>query len=336
MIYLTDNYLIKFDKIDFVPDLFLLIFIISFFSILIFLIKPSLLSKWFKLNFSRKKILGVFGGLSLLSFILFGITAPEIEQELENNPSQETVALGDSLESTQKATESEIEVKEEEQFLVTRVIDGDTIEIEGGDRLRYIGIDTPETKHPNKVVGCYGKEAEAKNKDLVEGKKVKLEKDVSETDKYGRLLRYVYLDGIMINELLVKEGYAQASSYPPDVKYQDKFNEAEKQAREEERGLWGEVCNPPPSPTLFQTSPTSAPIYIPKPTEVSSQPVVVETTKSVLVVPPVNNSYSCDCKKTCPQMSSCEEAYYQLNVCGCSVRDGDDDGVPCETICPGG
>ena len=295
--------------------LFLLLFFVSFFSIFVFLIKPSLLTKWFKLDFSRKKILGVFGGLSFLTFILFGITTPEVEQKAEISH-QEVSALEESLETTQEATQVEVEIKEEELFLVTRVIDGDTIEIEGGDRVRYIGIDTPETKHPSKPVGCYGKEAEAKNKDLVEGKKVKLERDISETDKYGRLLRYVYLDEVMINELLVKGGYAQASSYPPDIKYQDQFNNAEKQAREAERGLWGEVCNPVllPTPTLVPTS-------IPKPT----------------VAPlPTTDSYGCNCSKTCSQMSSCDEAYYQLNTCGCSVRDGDDDGVPCENICHGG
>lgn len=80
---------------------------------------------------------------------------------------------------------------------VVRVIDGDTIEIEGGDRVRYIGIDTPETVDPRKPVQCYGQEASNKNKELVEGKTVELEKDVSETDKYGRLLRYVWLGDML-------------------------------------------------------------------------------------------------------------------------------------------
>src|SRR4030042_2567140 len=80
-----------------------------------------------------------------------------------------------------------------EGILVTRVIDGDTIEIEGGQKVRYIGIDTPEKVDPRPSVQCYGKEAAAKNKELVEGKRVRLEKDVSETDKYGRLLRYVFV-----------------------------------------------------------------------------------------------------------------------------------------------
>ena len=335
MIYI-DSFLNKSDKIDLVSDLFLLAFLIFFISIFVFFIKPSLLNKWFKLNFSRKKVLAVFGGLSLLTFVLFGITAPDVEPITEDNY-QDIKTLEESQQPTQHTIESEVE--EEKTFLVVRVIDGDTIEIEGGEKVRYIGINTPESKDPRKEVECYAKEAESKNRDLVEGKKVVLEKDISETDRYGRLLRYVYLDGVMINELLVREGYAQASSYPPDVKYQDRFNEAEKQARAEQKGLWGEVCNPSPSPTLVPTivpRPTAIPTYVPKPTAIPTQSTPIKTTEPVLVVPQVNNSYTCDCKKTCPQMSSCEEAYYQLNVCGCSVRDGDDDGVPCETICPGG
>lgn len=76
---------------------------------------------------------------------------------------------------------------------VKRVVDGDTIELENGERLRYIGIDTPETKHPTKPVQCYGEDAYQINKKLVEGKTVKLVKDISEVDKYKRLLRYVYV-----------------------------------------------------------------------------------------------------------------------------------------------
>lgn len=122
---------------------------------------------------------------------------------------------------------------------VTRVVDGDTIEVEGGTKIRYIGIDAPETVDPKRPDGCFGKEASEKNKELVLGKNVLLEKDVSETDKYGRLLRYVYVGDTMINDELVREGYAQVSTYPPDVKYQDKFLDSEKYAMENNLGLWG-------------------------------------------------------------------------------------------------
>jgi micrococcal nuclease len=127
-------------------------------------------------------------------------------------------------------------------FKVTRVIDGDTVEIETGETVRYIGIDTPETKHPDKGVECFGREAAEKNQELAEGRRVTLEKDVSERDRYGRLLRYVYADGLFINEVLVREGYARTASFPPDVKYQELFRRAEQEAREAGRGLWGAAC----------------------------------------------------------------------------------------------
>lgn len=125
-----------------------------------------------------------------------------------------------------------------EQALVARIIDGDTIELSDGRKVRYIGMDTPETKHPAKGVECFGQQAAQKNAELVVGKTVQLEKDVSETDRYGRLLRYVWLEGQMINSVLVSEGFAFARSYPPDIKHQAEFRVAEGQARDQQKGLW--------------------------------------------------------------------------------------------------
>ena len=116
--------------------------------------------------------------------------------------------------------------------LVTRVIDGDTIEIEGGYRVRYIGIDAPEKAEP------YYWEALQANRDLVEGKKVWLEKDVEDRDRYGRLLRYVWVDNTMVNAELVRLGYAYSYSYPPNLKHQTYLLQMEREAREHKRGLW--------------------------------------------------------------------------------------------------
>jgi micrococcal nuclease len=139
-----------------------------------------------------------------------------------------------------------------ETALVSRVIDGDTVELSNRDYVRYIGADSPETVDPRKPVQCFGVEATRRNKELVEGKSVRLEKDVSDRDKYGRLLRYVYLqDGTFVNLELIKEGYAAASIFPPDVKYADVFNAAEKEARGLKRGLWN-------SCPLFGSPATSA------------------------------------------------------------------------------
>jgi micrococcal nuclease len=118
---------------------------------------------------------------------------------------------------------------------VERVIDGDTIIVDGGWRVRYIGIDAPEL-HPE--AEYYGTEAWQANRELVEGRRVRLEKDVSDKDRYGRLLRYVYVDGVLVNAEMLKGGYAHACSYPPDLKYQESFEELERQARETGRGLW--------------------------------------------------------------------------------------------------
>lgn len=122
-----------------------------------------------------------------------------------------------------------------EMAKVTRVIDGDTIIIEGNYRVRYIGINAPEI-HPE--LEAYGIQAWQANRQLVEGKQVRLERDVTETDKYGRLLRYVYVDDVFVNAELVKQGLAEAKAYPPDTKYQDYLEQMETEARLAGRGMW--------------------------------------------------------------------------------------------------
>lgn len=123
---------------------------------------------------------------------------------------------------------------------VTRVVDGDTIELETGERVRYIGVDTPETVDPRKAVQCFGREASAFNKQLVEGKSVKLVADVVNKDRYGRLLRYVYLsDGTFVNLKLAQDGYARPLTIPPDVHFSKDFVAAAHEAQEAGRGLWG-------------------------------------------------------------------------------------------------
>jgi len=143
-----------------------------------------------------------------------------------------------------KEKENTPPVKElpEGQYKVTRVIDGDTIVLETGEKVRYIGINSPEMNSKNRTTKCFAEKSLDKNKELVEGKIVKLEKDISETDKYDRLLRYVFVDGMFVNEYLVREGYAKVSTFPPDVAYQETFLQAERISREEKRGLWGKVC----------------------------------------------------------------------------------------------
>ena len=118
---------------------------------------------------------------------------------------------------------------------VVRIIDGDTIEIKGGDRVRYIGIDTPEE---GPVPEPFAGEATRFNAQLVEGKRIILEMDVSNRDRFGRLLRFVYADGILVNAELIREGYAVAKVFPPDTRYGACFAALEEEAREGGRGMW--------------------------------------------------------------------------------------------------
>ena len=143
--------------------------------------------------------------------------------------------------------ESQVSINKESTqsgVLVTHVVDGDTIEISTGEKIRLLGVDTPETVDPRRPVGCFGKEASNKLKSLLEGKRVYLEKDFSETDKYDRLLRFVYLplennDRLFVNDYLIREGFAKVLTIPPDVKFTERFLQAQTEARENSRGLWG-------------------------------------------------------------------------------------------------
>jgi len=138
--------------------------------------------------------------------------------------------------STEKPPENFENMK---KSVVERVVDGDTIIISGGERIRMIGINTPESVKEAGEVEHFGIEASKYTKDKLEGKTIYIEKDVSDRDDYGRLLRYIYLeDGTFYNEKIVKEGYAFAGTYPPDVKYNEILHDAEDYARENNLGLW--------------------------------------------------------------------------------------------------
>jgi micrococcal nuclease len=120
-----------------------------------------------------------------------------------------------------------------EKALVVSVIDGDTIELQGGRRVRYLGIDTPESGE------YYADEAASRNIELVEGKIVELQSGKRNEDEYGRLLRYVYVDGIFVNAELVAQGYATAYIFDPDDRYSQILVQLEQYAKLRERGLWG-------------------------------------------------------------------------------------------------
>jgi len=121
-----------------------------------------------------------------------------------------------------------------EQALVTSVIDGDTVELADGRRVRYLGIDTPESGE------YYAEEATARNKELVEGKTVELQRGKRDQDEYGRLLRYVYIDGVFVNAELIVQGYATAYIFDPDDRYSQILVQLEQYAKMKNRGLWSQ------------------------------------------------------------------------------------------------
>ena len=117
------------------------------------------------------------------------------------------------------------------------------------DTVRLIGIDAPEIVDPRKNVECFGKEASDKAKEILDGKTIKLESDPTQgdRDKYGRLLRYVFLDGINFNKLMISEGYVHEYTYENNpYEYMEEFKNAERKAREENKGLWNKsTCKIP-------------------------------------------------------------------------------------------
>jgi micrococcal nuclease len=131
-----------------------------------------------------------------------------------------------------------------DQEYVQRVVDGDTLLLGTGERVRLIGVDTPETKHPNKPVEHFGKEAAGFTKRMVEGKLVRIEYDPlaggpEHQDKYKRTLAYVFLqDGTHLNAEIIRQGHGFAISSTPPFKYQNEFRGLEREAREQRRGLW--------------------------------------------------------------------------------------------------
>ena len=131
------------------------------------------------------------------------------------------------------------EDRHQDTAYVSRVIDGDTIELVNGDLVQYLGIDTPEALHLEMPLECHVSEAAEANRRLVEGQEVRLERDVSDKDTYGRLLRYVYVGDAFVQVELVRQGHAYVNCRDPDVRYVDKLAAAETQAREEGLGLWG-------------------------------------------------------------------------------------------------
>lgn len=128
-----------------------------------------------------------------------------------------------------------------EQALVTRVVDGDTVEVQLGgveEDVRYIGVDTPESVAPGEPVECFGKRASALNRALVEGERVRLVFGAERRDHYGRLLAYVYLGDTFVNAELLRRGFARTLAIAPNTDFAERFARLQQQAANAGRGLW--------------------------------------------------------------------------------------------------
>lgn len=285
----------------------------SFLLFPIALIKPNLALPFIK-NINRKKALAILGALFIISIFLVPESEPiQIDSQLPQK--QQVEQSTKVLDPTQKQISpapTELDIRTSSN--VISIIDGDTIIVDGKQRVRYIGIDSPETNE------CLESEATEKNRSLVEGKQLRLEKDVSETDRYGRLLRYIWVGNTFVNEELVKTGYAQASAYPPDTKYQSRLNAAENYAKSNNLGIWNKsLCNSNAQST--DTAPTSVPA--------ANQ----QNTGSC--------QYSCNGPdRDCSDFSTHAEAQTFFNCCGFtahndpmrldSIKVGD--GIACESL----
>lgn len=197
-----------------------------------------------------KKLIILCGLLVALGTYLW-LGGREVKKIVQTIPKETATSMVNGDDSTTSSSDEVTEGDTDEEqadsdapagyFLVTRIIDGDTIELETGQKVRYIGVNAPESVSPTKGVECFGKAASAYNVGVVLDQYARLEKDVSETDRYKRLLRYVYLeDGTFVNLKLVEDGYAYAATFPPDVKYSAVFKTAQQEARQAGKGLWGE------------------------------------------------------------------------------------------------
>jgi micrococcal nuclease len=160
----------------------------------------------------------------------------------ESLPSAPEVAEEEPEEEVAEEETKEEEVEYDETVTVKKVVDGDTVDIspavDGMDRVRLIGVDTPESKEPGCEPQPYGTDASEFTTDELEGEEVELEFDKDRDDRYDRLLAYVYKDDEMFNETLLEEGYAQVYTVSPNDKYEDRFEEAQEEAKEAEIGIW--------------------------------------------------------------------------------------------------
>lgn len=189
----------------------------------------------------KRRNLYIIGGVVAL-FIIIGVLGPKSEKVALQNVEQDIL--------TPTTAEAKTLINPVQYYSVLSVVDGDTVKINVNgvvETFRLIGIDTPETVDPRKVVQCFGQESSDKAKELLSGKKVRIETDATQGtyDKYNRLLAYVYRDdGLFYNKYMIEQGYAHEYTYNTPYKYQNDFKNAQKEAQSNKMGLWSSnTCN---------------------------------------------------------------------------------------------
>jgi len=216
---------------------------------------------------------------------------------------------------------------EYEKVYVSRVVDGDTIELNDGRKIRYLGIDTPETVHPRKDVECFGPEASNINKELVLNKKIRIYKGKKDKDIYDRYLRYIVLDSneeLFVNDFLVKNGYATVNK-----KYQsDNLNaiydillNSQKLASNTKIGLWSACYTPP----VINTNPLTPKIIVP----VTPTLPLGTRTRSPIMFDPYGSDVNCG---DFPTWSYAQDFYEAAGMNNAHGLDRDRNGIACESL----
>jgi len=175
--------------------------------------------------------------------VILSLSLQPVQNELKT-----ILGLGYNENITLNNQDEDIQI---ETAKVLRVVDGDTVKLDNGDTVRYLYIDTPETKKPGESKKCYGLEATKANQKLVQNQQVWLIPDKSDTDRYQRKLRLIFLSPKdidtpekSVNAILVKNGFARSTFYKPDVTHQDLFLEIQTSAQQNQVGIWGKCENP--------------------------------------------------------------------------------------------
>lgn len=302
---------------------------------------PAVFSRFFKDGVTRKKIAKLFGAIMFGSLFASIATATPIVPSTTDDTAGDAAVIEDTVPVDETvASDTEDGVVEENvssrvSATVISVVDGDTVKVDiAGVRetLRIIGINTPETVDPRKPVECFGKEASAKAKELLSNQTIELEADATqgERDKYGRLLRYVFLpNGSDFGKTMISSGLAYEYTYSKPYKYQQEYKAAQADAETSERGLWANgACEDTGDDTSAATS-SSAESAAPS---VVTAPIPTSATASS----------SCSCSSNsynCSDFSTHAAAQSVFNCCIAQVGsdihrlDGNDnDGLACESL----